>query len=131
MSIHGVVESVIKDEGTYIVVSIERDALQAASLLYAQPVTVAAIAHPLFDGPPGSSRVVFDGPTYSPDGTAGASHHIEIVKEHAVLPSGRIVVMVGEDPNTESLWFLPDGTNPKGSRLVLAREPGSAAPSAG
>ena len=39
----------------------------------------------------------------------------EPIVEWAYLPSGRIVVMT----QTDSYWFEPDGTSPKGSYLVL------------
>jgi hypothetical protein len=40
------------------------------------------------------------------------------VSEFAILPSGRIVVMV-EHNGPESYWFEPDGTNPRSTLLGL------------
>jgi hypothetical protein len=41
---------------------------------------------------------------------------LRVASEYAILPSGRIVVMV-EKCGPESYWFHPDGTNPK-SRIL-------------
>ncbi|VVB53320.1 Uncharacterised protein [uncultured archaeon] len=44
------------------------------------------------------------------------------VKELAIMPSGKIVVMVEDNPGyPESLWFYPNGTNPK-SRLLFKHD---------
>ena len=37
----------------------------------------------------------------------------EPVREYCVMPSGDYVVMVGKDPNRESLWFDREGKHPK------------------
>lgn len=41
------------------------------------------------------------------------------IAEAAILPSGTIVVMTEDDGRgRESLWFDPDGSNPKGESVL-------------